>query len=145
MKELNHTVGHRRLFRRRLFIGVGLFVLSGLTAAGLMWYGAGVDRAVNAQNKESLAVQQETQAMRRAYDTKQAELKAQQEAAAKQAAEDAKKGVSSDSNSKSCNTATTHNNPAATDVLVNKKHCIQPLSYAPSDLVSSNGATLSAR
>lgn len=44
-----------------------------------------------------------------------------------------------------CNRATSHNNPASIDVVVNKKHCLVPLSYAPPDLVTTNGATLSAK
>lgn len=44
-----------------------------------------------------------------------------------------------------CNPAKTHNNPASIDVVVNKKHCMQPLTYEPNDLVTSNGATLSAK
>lgn len=35
-----------------------------------------------------------------------------------------------------------HSNPASFDVIVNKKHCIQPLTYEPADLVTSSGATL---
>ncbi|MDB5167739.1 MAG: hypothetical protein JWN26_884 [Candidatus Saccharibacteria bacterium] len=45
----------------------------------------------------------------------------------------------------SCNTSTAHNDPSSIDVLVNKKHCLQPLSFVPSDLVSVDGATLSAK
>ncbi|TAL14987.1 D-alanyl-D-alanine carboxypeptidase family protein [Patescibacteria group bacterium] len=45
----------------------------------------------------------------------------------------------------SCNTSTSHNDPSAIDVLVNKKHCIVPLSFYPSDLVNIDGATLSAK
>lgn len=44
-----------------------------------------------------------------------------------------------------CNKETKHNNPASMDILVNKKHCLIPESYAPSDLVTSNDATLSAK
>ncbi len=44
-----------------------------------------------------------------------------------------------------CNVSGTHNDPSQIDVLVNKKHCVQPLSYAPTDLVTAYGATLSAK
>ena len=44
-----------------------------------------------------------------------------------------------------CNMASLHTNPATIDVLVNKKHCLRPLTFTPPDLVSSNGATLSAK
>ena len=72
-------------------------------------------------------------------------MKAKQEAAAKQAAEDSKKGTTSNIDPKACNSASTHNNPSSIDVVVNKKHCMQPLGYAPGDLVTANGATLSAQ
>lgn len=77
-----------------------------------------------------------------------AALKEQQEAAAAKAAEQAKNADASNANtidSRACNTATSHTNPASIDVMVNKKHCIQPLSYAPADLVTSHGATLSKK
>jgi len=44
-----------------------------------------------------------------------------------------------------CNTANSHNIPASIDILVNKKHCLQPLTFTPTDLVTSNGATLSSK
>jgi len=77
-----------------------------------------------------------------------AEKKAAEEAAAKLAAEQAakqKEAAAIAINSASCNTGKTHNNPASIDVVVNKKHCMQPLSYVPGDLISSRGATLSAK
>ncbi len=45
----------------------------------------------------------------------------------------------------SCNSSLSHNDPASIDVLVNKKHCLVPLSYYPSDLVSIDGATISKK
>lgn len=44
-----------------------------------------------------------------------------------------------------CNTSLTHVDPTSIDVLVNKKHCLVPLSYAPSDLVEVDGALISAK
>jgi D-alanyl-D-alanine carboxypeptidase len=70
--------------------------------------------------------------------------KAEQDAAAKQAAEQARTGQGGAIDSKACNTSTSHNNPASIDVVVNKKHCIQPLDYVPA-LATSNGATLSTK
>lgn len=71
--------------------------------------------------------------------------KAAEEAAAKQVANAAAKGMSGTLDSKMCNTATSHNDPSLIDVLVNKKHCIQPITFEPSDLVATNGATVSAK
>ena len=41
-----------------------------------------------------------------------------------------------------CNHAREHNDPARIDVLVNKQHCLKPLTYAPSDLASDTEVTL---
>lgn len=73
------------------------------------------------------------------------EKKAAQALAAQQAAEAAKSGTSSTIDSKMCNNATAHIDPTAPDVMVNKKHCIQPLAFAPDDLVTVHGATLSKK
>lgn len=76
---------------------------------------------------------------------KVAEAKAAQEAGHKAAAKAAKNGTSSTLDSKLCNNATSHTNPSAIDVLVNKRHCIQPLTFTPSDLMTAQGAILSAK
>jgi len=44
-----------------------------------------------------------------------------------------------------CNIGGGHADPTLIDVVVNKKHCMQPLTFAPTDLVTVNGATLSAK
>ena len=44
----------------------------------------------------------------------------------------------------SCNTSTSHNNPASIDVLVNKKHCLVPLSFVPNVVSAQGGATISS-
>lgn len=75
-------------------------------------------------------------------------LRLKQEAAAHQAAD---QSLSSDRvlaesiDSKSCNLAKNHTNAGSIDVIVNKKHCIQPVTYAPNNLVTTHGATLSAQ
>lgn len=76
---------------------------------------------------------------------KAAEAEAAREVGHKVAAEAAKNGTSSTLDSKLCNDATTHNDPSAIDILVNKQHCIQPLTFAPTDLTTTYGATLSAK
>jgi D-alanyl-D-alanine carboxypeptidase len=38
-----------------------------------------------------------------------------------------------------------HGDPTSIDVVVNKKHCFNPIDYAPSDLVAIDGATISAK
>jgi len=79
---------------------------------------------------------------------RKAEEKLMQEAAAKHAAEQAVTGdglIAGAIDSKACNTASSHAVPSSIDVVVNKKHCIQPVTYVPSDLVDINGVTLSAK
>ena len=78
-----------------------------------------------------------------------AESIARQEAAAKITAQNAvtaTTATSSSVDSASCNALSSHKNPSAIDVIVNKKHCIQPVAFAPSDLVSiGSGFLLSAK
>ncbi len=70
-----------------------------------------------------------------------AEEKARKEAAAKAATtEPAPK--SSFASGKTCNTSSSHNDPRRLDIIVNKRNCLIPLSYAPTDLVTAYGATL---
>ena len=44
-----------------------------------------------------------------------------------------------------CAISGSHGNPNAIDVVVNKKHCFNPIDFAPSDLVTVYGATISAK
>ena len=44
----------------------------------------------------------------------------------------------------SCNISQAHSTPTQLDVIVNKKHCMKPINYSPSDLVTVYGATLTA-
>lgn len=41
-----------------------------------------------------------------------------------------------------CDTPNAHSDPSRIDVVINKKHCLSPRSFAPSDLITVNGATL---
>lgn len=77
---------------------------------------------------------------------KAAEEKARRETAAKQTAQKVISGAnSSNIDPTTCNPAKTHNNPSKIDVLVNKKHCLQPLSFTPGDLTTIYGATISKK
>lgn len=81
-------------------------------------------------------------------EKKAAAVKAKQEAAAKITADQATTATDATAttiDSSTCNTSPSHKNPESIDVVVNKKHCMQPVTYVPSDLVTSNGATLSAK
>lgn len=115
---------------------------------GNVWYAsaqrASEDRISNDTKAMIAAIDVELQQIK---DRKAAEEKARQDAAQK-AAEQARTATSSTTpsvESASCNASKTHNNPASIDVVVNKKHCLQPVSFAPADLQTSNGATLSSK
>lgn len=48
-------------------------------------------------------------------------------------------------NAADCNVSNTRDDASQIDVMVNKKHCIQPLRFAPTDLQTQYGATISAQ
>lgn len=72
---------------------------------------------------------------------------AEQKAAAEVAAASAKATSPTDvtpAQAASCNTSSAHSTPTQIDVIVNKKHCMKPINYSPSDLMTTYGATLTA-
>lgn len=75
----------------------------------------------------------------------QAKASAQKKAAAKAAKQAQSAANVGPINSKDCTSGGTRSNPESLDIIVNKKHCIQPLDFVPSDLTTVNGATLSAK
>lgn len=46
---------------------------------------------------------------------------------------------------KGCGISGAHGNPNAIDVVINKKHCFNPIDFVPSDLTSFNGFVVSAK
>jgi D-alanyl-D-alanine carboxypeptidase len=73
------------------------------------------------------------------------ELRLKQLADAKKTADDSitlTAAEAADVDATTCNTAKTHTDPTAIDVLVNKKHCIQPLTFVPGGLVDVGGGFL---
>lgn len=133
---------------RHFWLAVFVLIVAAGTGTLLAYHARQVSEQVNAINSESASfVKEYDQKIADAQAAKAAALKAAQEAAAKQLAEDAANGTVdvANLNSKACNLSTAHNNPASIDVVVNKQHCIQPLNYQPRDLVTSIGATLSAK
>lgn len=142
----------KRLKRHLVSILIIIIALAG-TTGGLVWYAqskgsesASIDNAMRAQIASDDKKLKEIKDRKAAE--KAAEEKAKQEAAAQQAAEQSKTAGESGATTidpKTCNASKSHNNPSAIDVMVNKKHCIQPLTYAPGDLMTSNGAILSAK
>jgi D-alanyl-D-alanine carboxypeptidase len=140
------------LKRRRvilLSLGGALLVSGGFIG----WYMVSTsNRIAKEQTELTATIRTLNKQIAVAKEKRAAEEKAKKDAADKaaaaQAAEQSKtsgEAGASTIDAKACNAAKTHNNPASIDVVVNKKHCMQPLTYAPSDLVTTNGATLSAR
>lgn len=155
MKKV-HPRGFKAFIKTHLvsIIVVAIAILS--VGAFLFWQNSAASAKIAKTNADTQKMIKETdqkiKEIKEAKAKKVAEEKAKAEAAAKEVAakEAAEQSISSSAgastiDSKACNASKSHNNPAAIDVMVNKKHCIQPLSYAPADLVTANGATLSAK
>lgn len=135
--------------RRHLHVVAILLAFIAAAATFLFLYHQQTNKEVEATNQATQKMISDADAeLKKIEERKAAEEKARQEAAAKEAAEQAKtadESTASTIDSSSCNTSKVHNNPASIDVLVNKKHCIQPVAFAPTDLQTMNGATLSAK
>lgn len=139
-----------RKWLRRHSLALACIVGATFVTAGLLsWYAVTTHMDIQQTNTASQQTLAEAAELSKQTAEKKALLdaqeKARQEAAAKDAAEQAKGGNSASIDPKACNASTTHHNPAAIDVVVNKKHCIQPLTYTPGDLMTSHNATLSAK
>lgn len=139
--------GHR--IRRRLPF---ILLLSGLILGGigLNWYiiTTSETRAASAQAAHAQQLQKLDDEIVAIEARKAAEEEARKIAAAKETAQTVIETPESEADTidaASCNVSGKHNDPTAIDVVVNKKHCIQPLTYAPADLVTVHGATLSAK
>lgn len=136
----------RRFLKRRIPLIIILIVVIGVFAAFNMRLQAEKNQEIQATIQQFQQVQAElTQKIDEIMAArKAAEEKARQEAAAKKTAQEVIAGVdASDIDPTTCNTAKSHNNPSQIDVLVNKKHCMQPLTFTPNDLKTVYGATLS--
>jgi D-alanyl-D-alanine carboxypeptidase len=135
----------RFLKRRILTVFVLILILSGFIALNIHLQGQ--------KNSEIAATIQQSEAALSELDTKideiiaarkAAEEKARQEKAARETAKKVISGADADDiDPATCNNAESHINPALIDVMVNKKHCIQPLTFAPGDLTTVYGATIS--
>ena len=83
-----------------------------------------------------------------AKSKKAAEKLAADKAAAQKAASDAALASQLQGNvvtPPGCATSGAHGNPSMIDVVINKKHCFQPVNFVPTDLVSYNGFSISAK
>jgi len=141
---------HPLRFLKNHWIGIVVIILAIAATVGFTyWYETTKSAEIEQTKSESArTLAQLDEKIAEIKAIKAAEEKARKEAAAKETAQQVietdEQGAGS-IDSKTCNDAKIHNNPANIDVLVNKKHCMQPLTYTPGDLVSSRGATLSAK
>jgi D-alanyl-D-alanine carboxypeptidase len=132
--------GFKKLVRRHS-IGISSIVIAALATAGSLYWLVSTSNAqieTTKKNSEAQSAAADIQ-IKAIIARKAAELKLKQEAAAKAAAEQAQTAnteTASTVTSTDCNVAITHTNPASIDVVVNKKHCMQPVTYVPGDLVS---------
>ena len=140
-----HHAGRR--FRASAII-LTCLVISVLTAIGNVGYWYYENATINALNQKQAAFIASSDKQIADIKAKKAAEEAARVQAARQLAIEsmtADRATAATFDSSVCNPSKTHNDPASIDVVVNKKHCMQPLTYEPSDLVTSNGATLSAK
>jgi D-alanyl-D-alanine carboxypeptidase len=145
-----HTHTKRTYIRKHALTTI--IILSAMICTGVFLYLYNAVQSAQItehQNAMTLNTQQTHVYVTKVLADKAAKAKQAAQAAAAQAAADQSKNATATTatsiDSHACNTSTTHNNPANIDVLVNKKHCLIPLSYYPTDLLSADGAILSAK
>lgn len=141
-------------FRHPRALAAAILILVLLTFGGLWWLNKQSDQELS--DKQARLNSQMAEADKLIAKLKQERLDRERQAAeeAKKLADEAAAQAAQNklpaaqqklaANPTACNPSTTHNNPASPDVIVNKKHCIMPISYAPSDLVTAYGATMSS-
>lgn len=146
-RTTRHT--HRpRLLRHAPFIVVLLGLLGATFALFSLWLPSVDQQVRDAERVYGLRLQAldgEIAMITARHDAESTAKKAAdaKETAAKIAANPSQSLASIDP--ASCNISSVRNDPSRIDVLVNKKHCLQPLSFAPSDLITVNGATISQK
>lgn len=141
--QLTTRKSYRRRTRRIVLWSLPLIVAASL-ASGLRWYSLSVDSDIARNESETAEYEVEFQRLlpiliQRRIDREIAENEAVRDAvyARTVAGYDTPPTLTSNK----CNYLKTHNNPALTDVIVNKRHCLAPLDYVP-DLTTIYGATL---
>lgn len=125
---------------------IGTLMLTAACAGVLSVYSYTTDQqikeAIRQTNREQIIFDEKIRQAHKAA----VEKEALRQAAARTIAARSASGDSAteDIDSRQCAATNTHIDPLAMDVVVNKKHCIQPLSYQPSDLITTHGVTLRA-
>lgn len=149
MRKVAHERTPNALYRHRIsFIIIAAAVIA--TSSILVWYTTTTNTTIKATQANTATKSAADDIKIKAIKAKKAaELQAKQEADAKLAADQAQTATNetaSTVDSTRCNTARTHIDPGAIDVVVNKKHCVQPVTFVPNDLVAIGGGyVLSAK
>lgn len=140
---------HSRTWLQKHHLALGLIALAFIACATFLVLMA------SASNNKVRDIKQNTAEFNTQYDKTIARLKREAEAKRKadeaeaaKVAEQAKTVTatpSTESASSCVNMLNTHNNPSAVDIMVNKAHCLSPLNFTPSDLVSVDGYLFSAK
>ncbi len=139
----------RRFFRRHWLVVAVILALSAGSLATIQWFTSTIEASTaqrRADAAREIAALDET--LKQIIARKEAEEKARKLAEATQTAEVIRQNpaqAATTVNPASCNVSGVRSDPSDIGVMVNKKHCIQPLSYVPSDLVTLRGATISAK
>ena len=134
-----------------VIIIISLVMITGV-GIGVFYYLS--EQSIAQQKEDHAAHMKELDRQHEQIKKQVAERKAAEEAAKKKAAEEkARKEAESKKSgatakapkAKNCKADDAHSNPNSIAVVVNKKRCFSPLSFAPSDLTTVNGATISAK
>jgi len=143
---------HRfKTFLKQRRVSLVIIPLAIATSVGLIfWYSTVTEAKTETIRKDRAAqVVIDDANIAKVVAKKAAAAKAKQEAEAQAAADQAitaNDATATTIDSLTCNPSKNHNDPSSVDVVVNKKHCIQPVTYVPGDLVSiGNGFMLSAK
>lgn len=137
-------------FLRRHWLVLAIVIGLSLTASAVIyWFTSTID-ALTAQRKDAAAKELTAldETLGQIVARKEAEETARKLAQATEAANTIlanPAAAPSIVNPSDCNVSGMRNNPADPGVMVNKKHCLQPLTFVPSDLVTTRGAQISAK
>jgi len=142
-----HSLG--RLIRRHFLLITIVFLLCAASLAAIQWFTASINAVTDERKAESAAELARLDAeIQEIVERKAEEERLRKLEEAKQTAEEVIRNPSQAAqtiDASSCNVSGKRTDASQPSVLVNKKHCVQPLSYTPSDLVTVNGATISAK
>lgn len=137
---------------RSHLIILGTILLSCAGSAGFLWHAntqaLTEEQAAHHKSAQMTAqvkiIKQEIAAKKLAAKQK-AEADAKAKAAAAEKAAQTAANNSASVSTADCHSTGPHMDPSRIDAIVNKKHCITPIDFTPSDLVTVDGATISAK